>query len=37
MKKQLNKAVLFLLFIFATIISCSESENIDTTPPGIIV
>ena len=36
MKKQLNKAVLFLLFIFTTIISCSESENIDTTPPGIL-
>jgi len=36
MKKQLNKAVLFLLFIFVTIISCSENENIDTTPPGIL-
>jgi len=36
MKKQLNKAVLFLLFIFTTIISCSESENIDTTPPGTL-
>ena len=36
MKKQLNKAVLFLLFIFAAIISCSENENIDTTPPGIL-
>ncbi|MDG1171161.1 MAG: DUF4959 domain-containing protein, partial [Polaribacter sp.] len=36
MKKQLNKAVLFLLFIFVTITSCSENENIDTTPPGIL-
>ena len=36
MKKQLNKAVLFLLFIFVTIISCSENENIDITPPGIL-
>lgn len=36
MKKQLNKAVLFLLFIFTTIISCSDHEDIDTTPPGIL-
>ena len=36
MKKQLNKAVLFLLFIFAAIISCSDHEDLDTSPPGIL-
>ena len=36
MKKQLNKAVLFLLFIFAAIISCSDHEDIDTSPPGML-
>ena len=36
MKKQLNKAVLFLLFIFAAIISCSDHEDLETSPPGIL-
>ena len=36
MKKQLNKAVLFLLFIFAAIISCSDHEDIDTSSPGML-
>ena len=36
MKKQLNKAVLFLLFIFAAIISCSDHEDLDTSPPGVL-
>jgi len=36
MKKQLNKAVLFLLFIFAAIISCSDHEDLETFPPGIL-
>ena len=36
MKKQLNKAVLFLLFIFAAIISCSDHEGLETSPPGIL-
>jgi len=36
MKKQLNKAVLFLLFIFAAIISCSDQEDQDTSPPGML-
>ena len=36
MKKQLNKAVLFLLFIFAAIISCSDHEDLEISPPGIL-
>ena len=36
MKKQLNKAVLFILFIFAAIISCSDQEDLDTSPPGML-
>lgn len=36
MKKQLNKAVLFLLFIFAAILSCSDHEDLDTSPPGVL-
>tara|TARA_B110001450_G_scaffold241492_1_gene251038 strand:- start:217 stop:1416 length:1200 start_codon:yes stop_codon:yes gene_type:complete len=36
MKKQLNKAVLFLLFIFAAIISCSDHEDLETSPPGML-
>ena len=34
MKKQVKKLLLLSIFIFITIISCSENDTIDTTPPG---
>ncbi|MFT4782226.1 MAG: hypothetical protein ACI9SD_001919, partial [Pseudohongiellaceae bacterium] len=36
MKKQINKVLLFSIFILATIISCSKNEDLDTNPPGIV-
>jgi hypothetical protein len=36
MKKQINKVLLFSIFILATLIACSNNEDFDTTPPGIL-
>ena len=36
MKKQINKALLFSIFMLVTIISCTSDENLDTNPPGIV-
>jgi hypothetical protein len=36
MKKQINKVLLFSIFILAAIISCSNDEDLDTSPPGIV-
>ena len=36
MKKQINKVLLFSIFILATLISCSKHEDLDTNPPGTV-
>lgn len=36
MRKQINKIVFFAIFVFITIIACSEDDNIDRTAPGIV-
>jgi hypothetical protein len=36
MKRQINKIILFSIFVFITIIACSDDDNIDTTPPGVV-
>lgn len=36
MKKQINKIALLSFFILATIIACSNDDNIDTKPPGAV-
>ena len=36
MKKQINKVLLFSIFILATLIACSNNEDFDTTSPGIL-
>jgi hypothetical protein len=36
MKRQINKIILFSIFVFITIIACSDDDNIDTTPPGVL-
>ncbi len=37
MKKQINKIVFFSIFVFITIIACSDKDdNTDTTPPGVL-
>ena len=37
MKKQINKIILFSIFVFITIIACSDDDNLDTTPPGMLL
>ena len=34
MKNQIKKIILFSIFVFITIIACSDNDNLDTTPPG---
>ena len=36
MKKNINEILLFSIFILTTFFACSDNDNLDTTPPGIV-
>lgn len=36
MKKQINKIALLSFFILATIMACSNNDDLDSTPPGVV-
>ena len=36
MKKQINKILFFSIFVIIAIVACSDNDNLDTIPPGVL-